>query len=398
MIFKRRFLTGDILMRSTFLPFAKPAIRDKELKEVQACLESGWLTTGPRVEKFEAALKAYFGQEHVITVSSATAGLHLALLTLKLQPGDEVITTAMTFVATLNTIEHAGGRPVLVDIDPKTYNMDLNQVERAITPRTRAIMPVHYAGAPVDLDALYALAEKHNLTVIEDCAHAMGTEYKGKRLGSFGHIQVFSFHPNKNMTTGEGGCIVTSDKDALAHMKIFRFHGIAKDSFNRYAKDGSPFYDVIAPGFKYNMMDIQAALGIHQLADLDQFIERRNVLAQQYHTVFKDWDVFTLPQGPAFDHLHAWHLYIPLLNTDKSPVSRDEILARMKDHNIGLGFHYQACHLFTYYKDAYGYKEGDFPHAEDFANRAMSLPLFPTMTDLDQQDVVEALSIIIKRF
>jgi len=387
--------------RSTFLPFAKPTIRDKELNEVRDCLESGWLTTGPRVEKFEAALKAYFGQAHVITVTSATAGLHLALLTLKLQPGDEVITTAMTFVATLNTIEHAGGRPVLVDIDPKTYNMDLNQVERAITPRTRAIMPVHYAGAPVDLDALYALADKHGLVVIEDCAHAIGTEYKGKKVGSLGpkggHIQVFSFHPNKNMTTGEGGCIVTSDKEALAHMKIFRFHGIAKDSFNRFAKDGSPFYDVVAPGFKYNMMDIQAALGIHQLAALDGFIERRNVLAHRYHEAFKEWDVFTLPQGPSFDHLHAWHLYIPLLNADKSPVSRDEILARMKDHNIGLGFHYQACHLFTYYKDTYGYKEGDFPHAEDFANRAMSLPLFPTMTDQDQQDVVEALAIILKK-
>ncbi len=384
------------MTRTTFLPFAKPTITDKELNEVRDCLESGWLTTGPRVEKFEAALKAYFGRDHVMTVSSATAGLHLALLTLNLQPGDEVITTAMTFVATLNTIEHAGGRPVLVDIDPNTYNMDLNQVERAITPRTKAIMPVHYAGAPVDLDDLYALADKHNLTVIEDCAHAIGTECKGKRLGSTGHIQVFSFHPNKNMTTGEGGCIVSHTKEALDHMKIFRFHGISKDSFNRFAKDGSPFYDVVAPGFKYNMMDIQAALGIHQLAALDGFIDRRNVLARQYHAAFKDWDVFTLPQGPDFDHLHAWHLYIPLLNADKSPVSRDTLLARIKDYNIGLGFHYQACHLFTYYKNAYGYKEGDFPHAENFAQRAMSLPLFPTMTDADQQDVIDALQIILK--
>lgn len=385
------------MTRTTFLPFAKPTITEKELQEVQACLESGWLATGPRVQKFEELLKEYVGRPYVMAVSNATAGLHLALLTLNLKPGDEVITTAMTFVASANTIEHAGGRPVFVDMDPKTYNMNLDQVRKAITPRTKAIMPVHYAGAPVDLDALYKIAEEHNLRIIEDCAHAIGTKYKGKPLGSFGHIQVFSFHPNKNMTTAEGGCVVTDTPESFEQMKIMRFHGINKDAFNRYSKDGSPFYDVVAPGFKYNMSDLQAALGIHQLAALDHFIERRNILVKRYQETFKDWPELTCPGISNFDHLHAWHLYIPLVNLDRSPVHRDVIISQMKDHNIGLGFHYQAVPLFTYYRQTYGYKEGDFPYAEDFANRAMTLPLFPTMTEQDQDDVIEALWKVLRK-
>jgi dTDP-4-amino-4,6-dideoxygalactose transaminase len=380
-------------MRTTFLPFAKPTITEKELQEVQACLESGWLTTGPRVQAFEDHLKEYFDRPYVMTVSSATAGLHLALLTLNLKPGDEVITTAMTFVASANTIEHAGGRPVFVDMDPKTYNMDLDQVKKAITPKTKAIMPVHYAGAPVDLDALYQIAADHNLRVIEDCAHAIGADYKGKRLGSFGHVQVFSFHPNKNMTTGEGGCIVADNVEAFDFMKTMRFHGINKDAFNRYAKDGSPFYDVVAPGFKYNMPDIGAALGLHQLAALDAFIKRRNFLAARYFEAFRGLKELTCPGVPSYDHLHAWHLYIPLVN-EKGV--RDKLISQMKDSNIGLGFHYQPVPLFSYYKDRYGYKAGDFPHAEDFANRAITLPLFPTMTDEDQDDVIQALRSILK--
>lgn len=384
------------MTRETFLPFAKPTITEKELQEIQACLESGWLTTGPRVQKFEELLENYVGRPYTMAVSSATAGLHLALLTLGLKPGDEVITTALTFVASANTIEHAGGRPVFVDIDPKTYNMDLDQVRKAITPKTKAIMPVHYAGAPVDLDGLYALAEQHNLRVIEDCAHAIGTTYKGKRLGSFGHIQVFSFHPNKNMTTGEGGSVVTDTPETFEQMKVMRFHGINRDAFNRYAKDGSPFYDVVAPGYKYNMSDMQAALGMHQIVALDAFIKRRNFLAERYQSAFSAWPELTCPKGPDFDHLHAWHLYIPLLNLEKSPIGRDVLINLMKDYNIGLGFHYQAVPLFSYYRNQYGYKEGDFPYAEDFANRAFTLPLFPTMTDEDQDDVIHALQLILK--
>ena len=379
----------------TFLPFARPTITDKEISEVTQCLKSGWLTTGPRVQKFEDQLKSYLGAPHALTVSSATAGLHLALLTLDLDPGDEVITTAMTFVATLNTIEHAGGCPVLVDIDD-SYNMDLDQLESAITPRTKAIMPVHFTGLPMDLDPIYALAEKHNLTVIEDCAQAIGGIYKGKRLGSFGHFQVFSFHPNKNMTTGEGGCVTTRDDAAAEKMKSLRFHGINRDAFNRFSKEGSQFYDVVTPGYKYNMMDIQAALGMHQLEDLDTFIEKRTHLVERYMEAFKDFEGLQLPVLPSHDHTHTWHLYIPLLNTEKSAINRNDLLTKMKDFNVGLGYHYQAPHLFTYYRDTYGYEEGDFPHAEDFANRAMSLPLFPTLTEEAQDHVIHTLKTLIK--
>lgn len=384
------------MSRDTFLPFARPTITEDEIQEVRACLESGWLATGPRVQRFEEDLGSFFNQSQVIATTSATAGLHISLLSLDLKPGDEVITTTMTWISTLNTIEHAGGKPVLVDMDPKTYNMDLNQVEQAITPKTRAIVPVHYSGAPVDLDRLYGLADQHNLQIIEDCAHAMGAEYKGKRLGSFGHTQVFSFHPNKNMTTGEGGCVVVHDTDRYQRIKRLRFHGINKDAFNRYAKDGSPFFDVVEPGFKFNMTDIQASLGIHQLKALHQFNERRRQIVARYQEAFKAWDELTCPSVPEYDHTHVWHLYIPLLNLDKSPVTRDELMARMKEKNIGLGFHYQAAHLYTHYEKTYGYKTGDFPHAEDYAHRAMSLPLFPSMTERDQEDVIEAFDQILR--
>ena len=262
-------------MRTSFLPFALPSITDAEINEVVASLKSGWITTGPKVQQFEQQLRDYTKAPHALCLNSATAGLHVALMALELKPGDEVITSAMTFVATYNTIEQAGGRVVLVDIDPNTYNIDVNLLEQAITPRTRAIVPVHFAGSPVDLDVVYALAKKHNLRVIEDAAQAIGTEYKGKRLGSFGDTAVFSFHPNKNITSGEGGCVTTFD-DALAQqVKVLRFHGIDRDAFNRFSKTGSQEYDVIAPGYKYNMLDIQAAIGIHQLPRLDDFIKVR---------------------------------------------------------------------------------------------------------------------------
>src|SRR4051812_815881 len=250
---------------ASFLPFARPDLQAGEIDEVVAVLKSGWLTTGPRTAKFETQLKGYFGAPHALAVSSATAGLHLAMLALNLQAGDEVITTPLTFAATLNTIVLGNGTPVLVDVDPKTFNIDAERLAGAITPRTKAIMPVHFAGLAVDLDPIYALADKHGLRVIEDCAHAIHAEYKGKRLGSFGDTQVFSFHPNKNMTTGEGGVVVTRDATVAKSVATMRFHGIDRDAFNRFSKAGSQVYDVIAPGFKYNMMDLQAAIGMHQL-------------------------------------------------------------------------------------------------------------------------------------
>jgi dTDP-4-amino-4,6-dideoxygalactose transaminase len=380
-----------------FLPFSRPTISQEAIDEVVACLRSGWITTGPRVKQFEEDLKAYLSAPHVLALSSATAGLHLVLAAMKLAPGDEVITTPMTFAATLNTIVLTGGTPVLVDVEPGTYNMDVTKIEKAVTKRTRAIMPVHFAGLPVDLDPLYAIAKKHNLRVIEDAAHAIGTEYKSRRIGSFGDIQVFSFHPNKNMTTGEGGCVVTRDAKMADDVALLRFHGMDREAWNRFGKKGSQHYEIIAPGYKYNMMDMQAALGLHQLKALDGFIKRRTELALRYQDLLADWPQLSLPAAPAYSHLHAWHLYTPLVNPDAAGMDRDAFMLGLKDRNIGTGLHYRAVHLYPYYREQFGFKRGDFPNAESISDRIVSLPLFPTMTDGDQDRVIAALKNLFQR-
>src|SRR3990167_7806862 len=376
-------------MSDEFLPFSKPTISRAAIDEVVACLESGWITTGPRVAQFTEKLKDYLGAPYVLPLTSATAGLHLALLAMDIQPGDEVITTPLTFAATLNTIVLAGGKPVLVDIDPQTLNMDLNQIEDAITEKTRVIMPVHFAGLPVDLDILYQIADTHELRVIEDAAHAIGTEYKGKRIGSFGDTQVFSFHPNKNMTTGEGGCVTTTDAELARKVSLLRFHGIDREAWNRYGKSGNQEYEIVLPGFKYNMMDLQAALGLHQLQDLEGFITRRIELAERYQEALADWLQWTLPSAPHYAHRHAWHLYTPLINEQATHMSRGEFMEKMKEKNIGTGLHYRAVHLYPYYREHFGFQEGDFPHAESAGERIVSLPLFPTMTDAEHDRVLD---------
>lgn len=379
-------------MSNDFLPFSRPALSRAAIDEVVACLESGWITTGPRVKRFEQDLAAYLGAPHVLALSSATAGLHLALLALDLQPGDEVITTPLTFAATLNTIVLAGGRPVLVDVDARTFNIDVAQLAGAITPRTRAIMPVHFAGLPVDLDPLYALAEQHGLRVIEDAAHAIGTEYKGRRIGSFGDTQVFSFHPNKNMTTGEGGCVTTRDAALAERVALLRFHGMDREAWNRFGKTGNQHYEIILPGLKYNMMDMQAALGIHQLAELDGFIKRRTELALRYQQQFAGWPQLQLPAAPEYAHRHAWHLYSPLINAPAAGMDRDTFMAGLKERNIGTGLHYRAVHLYPYYREHYGFKPGDFPNAEHIGESIVSLPLFPGLSDADQDRVIAAMA------
>ena len=375
-----------------FLPFSRPSISEAAIDEVVTCLRSGWITTGPRVKQFEEDLKSYLGAPHVLALTSATAGLHLVLVALNLKPGDEVITTPMTFAATLNTIVLAGGKPVLVDVEPGTRNMDVARIEKAITKRTRAIMPVHFAGLPVDLDPLYDIAKKHNLRVIEDAAHAIGTEYKGRRIGSFGDVQVFSFHPNKNMTTGEGGCVATRDEKLASDIALLRFHGMDREAWNRFGKKGTQHYEIIAPGYKYNMMDIQAALGLHQLKQLDGFIKRRTEIARRYHEALADWPQWTLPTAPAYPHLHAWHLYTPLLNPEAAKMDRDAFMQGMKERNIGTGLHYRAVHLYPYYREHFGFTRGDFPNAEAISDCIVSLPLFPAMTDAEQDRVIKAMA------
>jgi len=378
-------------MPDEFLPFSRPAISQAAIDEVVACLKSGWITTGPRVAQFTEELKEYFSAPYALPLASATAGLHLALLAMDLQPGDEVITTPLTFAATLNTIVLAGGKPVLVDIDPATLNMDLNLLEDAITEKTKVILPVHFAGLPIDLDQLYELAEARGIRVLEDAAHAIGTEYKNKRIGSFGDTQVFSFHPNKNMTTGEGGCVVTKDQQLADQIARLRFHGMDRQAWNRYGKSGTQDYEIVLPGFKYNMMDIQAALGLHQLKELAGFIKRRTELANRYHEALSDWPQWELPKIPEYEHLHSWHIYTPLINEAVVNMTRDEFINEMKAKGIGVGLHFRAVHLYPYYRQAFGFKLGDFPRAEDVCERILSLPLFPTMTDADHDRVLDVM-------
>ena len=378
-------------MSEEFLPFSRPSISQAAIDDVVACLKSGWITTGPRVNQFTEALKEYFGAPHVLLLNSATAGLHLALLSMGISPGDEVITTPLTFAATLNAIVLAGGKPVLVDIDPQTFNMDINLLIAAITDRTRIVLPVHFAGLPVDLDPLYEIANQYGLRVLEDAAHAIGAEYKNKRIGSFGDTQVFSFHPNKNMTTGEGGCVVTRDLQLSENIAKLRFHGMDRQAFNRYGKSGSQDYEIVMPGYKYNMMDLQAAIGIHQLKELDGFLVRRNELANRYQEALSDWMQWTLPSAPPYLHRHAWHIYTPLINEEIVSMNRDEFMLAMKEKNIGTGLHYRAVHLYPYYRQIFGFQPGDFPHAEEVCERIVSLPLFPSMTDAEHDRVLDVM-------
>jgi len=377
-------------MRSTFLPFARPSLGEEEIREVVETLRSGWITTGPKTERFAAEFLDYAGGRFAVPVSSATAGLHVALAALGVGPGDEVITTPMTFVATLNTIVHCGAAPVLVDIDAATLQIRVEQIETRITRRTKAIVPVHFVGQPVDLDPLLALASSRGIAVLEDAAHAVGTEYKGRRIGSFPTTSVFSFHPNKNITTGEGGMIVTEDEGVFERASLLKFHGMDREAWKRFAREGSPRYDVAVPGFKYNMMDIQAALGLWQLPRLDGFIEERARLAARYDDAFRGAAGLILPQRVPYPARHAWHLYTPLIDLERLTISRDRFMAELKARNIGTGLHYTAAHEFTYYASRFGWRPEDFPESHFVSERIVSLPLFPGLSDADQDDVIEA--------
>lgn len=378
-------------VRQTFLPFSRPCLPPQVHQSVSDCLTSGWLSTGPRAELFKKAMASYLGIEEscVFLHKSGTSSLFLALQILNMAPGDEVITTPLTFVATANTIALAGAKPVFVDVDPDTLNMRPDLVEAAITPRTRAIVPVHFAGLPVDLDPLRALASKHNLCLIEDAAHAAGARYKGHKIGSRGHMQVFSFHPNKNMTTGEGGALVCHLPEHHKRLQALSFHGIDRDVYNRFTKDGSPTYDVIEPSLKHNMSDLQAAIGIHQLEQLDAMNQRRQHLVDLYYSALASLPALRITKIPEYEHRHAHHL-MTVRVTKVSPWNRGTFMQKLKDRNIGVGLHYEAVHLFSYYRNALGYKKGDFPVAEEIGETIMSLPLFPDMTTEDVDDVVAA--------
>ena len=382
-------------MRSEFLPFSTPTIEDDEINEVVDSLKSGWITTGPKVKRFEDDFKAYVGAAYAVPLSSATAGLHLTLLALQLKEGDEVITTPMTFASTVSMIILCGATPVLVDIEPGTLNMDAGKVRERITEKTRAIIPVHFAGQPCDMDAIFALAREFKLTVIEDAAHAAGTEYKGKKIGSLDSISIFSFHPNKNITTGEGGMVCTADEALAEEISLLKFHGMSREAWKRFSATGNPNYEIILPGFKYNMMDIQAAIGIHQLPKLDGFISKRTEIAEFYNSAFADVEELSRPTYAPYDQRHAWHLYTPLIRIERLTIDRDQFMSELKKLNIGSGLHYKAIHHHQYYRDALNIRQGELPNADYASDRILSLPLFPRMTMDDARDVVEAVKCVI---
>jgi dTDP-4-amino-4,6-dideoxygalactose transaminase len=373
-----------------FLPFALPEIGDEEIAEVIDTLKSGWVTTGPKAKRFEADFADFLGDQslHCISVNSATAGLHLALEALGIGPGDEVITTTHTFTATAEVVRYLGADVKLVDIDPATLNIDPAFVQAAITPRTKAIIPVHYAGLAADMPALLAIAKKHKLKVVEDAAHALPTTSAGQLVGTLqSDATVFSFYANKTITTGEGGMLVTRDAALAARAKVMRLHGINRDAFDRFtAKTPSWFYEIVAPGFKYNLTDIAAALGIHQLRKARAFAERREAIAAQYDEAFAGLPLITPPRPKAGD-THAWHLYVARL-ADGAGIERNRFIERLYELGIGCSVHYIPLHLHPYWRERYGLAPTQFPHSQKAYERMVSLPLYTRMTDADIQRVV----------
>lgn len=381
-------------MRQDFLPFSRPSISEEDISAVADVLRSGWITTGPKNAAFEQQFCEYTGGRFGVAMSSATAAMHLLLKACGIGPGDEVITPAMTWVSTINLIEMTGATPVFADIDKDTLMVTAETVAPLITDKTRLMIPVHFAGAALDLDPLRALAENKAAMLVEDAAHAAGTAYKGKRIGACG-TALFSFHPIKNITTGEGGMLV-SDNEALTDtIRQLKFHGLGVDAFDRNTHGRSPQAEVLMPGFKYNLPDMLATLGLSQLKRLDAFNAKRTALARLYLDLLKDVDEIIPLSVPVYDMTHAWHLFIVRLDTDKANMSRDMFMEELKKQNIGTGLHFRAAHLQKYYRETRGYKAGMLPDTEWNSDRIFSLPLFPDMTPDDVSDVVGAIKDIL---
>lgn len=374
-----------------FLVFAAPDIQEDEIAEVEACMRSGWLGTGPRVARFEQNFAAYqeLKPTQVAGLNSCTAALHVSMVAANLEPGSEVITTPLTFCATVNSILHAGLIPVLADVDSLTQNIDPAAVEAAITPRTRAILPVHFAGRSCEMDAIMAIARKHNLMVVEDCAHAIETEYHGRKAGTFGDFGCFSFYVTKNVVTGEGGMVVGHDEALIARARMLALHGMSKDAWHRFSDAGYRHYQVVECGFKYNMMDMQAAIGIHQLARVEQSWRRREVIWHRYMQAFADLPI-GLPSLPAPDTRHAYHLFTIMVDEARCGISRDAFLDAMNAHRIGTGVHYLSVPEHPYYQQRFGWRPEQWPNATLIGRQTVSLPLSPKLTDADVERVIAA--------
>lgn len=382
-------LEGGKPVRNTFLVFGKPQIRQAEIDEVVHSLKIGWLGTGPKVAKFENLVKEYTGAKYAMAVNSCTAGMHLSLVVAGIGPGDEVIAPAMTFAATANVIEHVGATPVFVDVELNSMNIDPREIERKITKKTRAIMPVHMAGRPCRMDEITRIARRHHLKVIEDAAHAFGAEYHGKKVGNIGDLTSFSFYVTKNLITGEGGTVTTNNEKYADLIKVYSLHGMSHDAWKRYSDEGFKHYFVQVPGYKYNMMDLQAAIGLHQFERFPQNQKRRAEIWERYNRAFGDLPLKT-PAPPEKDTTHAYHLYTILVDTNKLKASREAVQAALHAENIGIGIHFVALHFHPYYKNKYGYKTGDFPNSEYISDRTISLPFSAQLSDQDVEDVIRA--------
>lgn len=413
---ERLAIDGGKPTREKMLAFGVPNFGDEEIAEIVDTIKSGWISTGPKTKRFEEEFAAYVGARYAVGLNSCTAGLHLSLIVQGIGPGDEVIVPPLTFGATANVVEHVGAKPVFADIDPSTLCIDPGEIEKAVTPRTRAVIPVHYGGMPCAMDDIQAIARAHNFSVIEDAAHAIGARYKGRAIGSLSPLTNFSFYANKNLSTGEGGMVTTDNAELEEKLRIYHLHGLSRDAWRRYHTTEFSTSELVVPGYKYNMSDLQASLGIHQLHKQEQFIARREALAAFYDEAFNLFDgvVRTLPRPPRTglsrsseaedgnmrDGLsrHVLHLYVVLLDLTRLRVDRNRVISALLAENIGVSMHFQPLHMQPYYRDKYGYKPEDFPVSCRVGESVVSLPLVPQMTEDDASDVVEAVRKVVDNY
>jgi dTDP-4-amino-4,6-dideoxygalactose transaminase len=383
-------------VRETFLPFSLPDIDDSELEEIRDALASGWVTTGPKTRQFEAEFASVVGARHAVAVNSCTAAMHLALEAVGVSRGDEVITSPYTFAATAEVIRYFDARPVFVDVDPRTLNINPSLVERAVTSRTRAILPVHIAGLPAEMDPILELGQARDIRVVDDAAHAFPSRYRGRTIGTIGDLTCFSFYATKTITTGEGGMVCTGNDGWADRCRIMALHGISKDAWKRYTAEGSWFYEIIAPGFKYNMTDVAAAMGLAQLRKSERMLDRRRSIARQYDAAFGELpELETPPDRPDCDH--AWHLYMLRLKLDRLNIDRAGFVKELKLRNIGISVHFIPLHIHPYYRETYGLRPEDFPIAHREYLREVSLPIYSRMSNTDVQDVIDSVADIVRR-
>jgi dTDP-4-amino-4,6-dideoxygalactose transaminase len=388
---------GGTPVRETFLPFARPSIGDAEIECVAETLRSGWLTVGPRTREFERIVAGYIGVNHAAAVHSCTAGLHLAMVALGVRDGDEVIVPALNFAAAPNMLIHMGALPVLVDVDPETLNVTADHIDRAVTERTRLAIPVHFAGRPCDMDSVINVAQERGIGILGDGAHAIGAEYRGKKIGSMADATAFSFYVTKGITTGEGGIVTSHDDSLIERIRRLSLHGMSSDAWKRYSDRGPWYYEILEAGYKYNMNDVQAALGVCQMEHVDEFLEARTRIARAYSRAFEGLDGIAVP-APCPEDKHAWHLYPIQLDPDALAINRDRFIHALLDEGVGVSVHFIPIHYHPFFRERLGLGAGAFPVTEAYFERAISLPIYPLLTEGDVEDVIEAVTKLLRYY